>query len=92
MTDERIRELMKAKGFWQRPLSPTFLRVYRRLDACFVEPRPDGQWIVVVVRTCPQRKEWVTEKTEIPFTNPIAAATYAERHVIPALLAGKESA
>jgi hypothetical protein len=47
---------------------------------------------VVVVRDCPQRKEWVTEKIEIPFANPIAAATYANRVVIPALLAGKENA
>jgi hypothetical protein len=92
MTDERIRELMKAKGYYPRVTSRPYIRVYHRVDAGFIEPRPDGQWIVVVVRDCPQRKEWVTEKIEIPFANPIAAATYANRVVIPALLAGKENA
>ena len=93
MTEERVREILKEKGFYPRVTGPSYMRVFRRSDACFVEPQPDGMWLIVVVRfdRLSDRREWVSEKAEIAFQNPIAAATYANRHVIPALLAGKES-
>jgi hypothetical protein len=92
MTDERIRELMKAKGFWQRPLSPTFLRVYPRFNTCIVEQLADDTWGVTTHRVLPRQRTSSFVEEKVSFANPIAAATYAERHIIPALLAGKESA
>ncbi len=91
MTDERIVEIMKAKGFNKRPLSPTFLRVYARFDTCRVEQLADGKWGVTTHRVAPRQRTSSFVEEKVSFANPIAAATYANRHVIPALLAGKEN-
>ena len=85
MTDERIRELMKTKGFrangsdedcYYKRESPVLICVDYW---CY-----DGAWRVHAYA--------VGVRNLILFNNPIAAATYVDRVIIPALLAGKESA
>lgn len=93
MTDERIQELMEKKGFrtngsdedcYYKSESPVLNNCESPVLICVDYWCYDGAWRVHAYA--------VGVRNLILFANPIAAATYANRVVIPALLAGKESA
>ena len=84
MTDERVRQILAEKGFRTNFSGGGYKRESYSCVLVYFE-----QW---------DNEEYRVRVLDRPgfnvagFRNPIAAATYAERHVIPALLAGKESA
>ncbi len=87
MTDETVTK-MKEKGF----------RKWEGREDFYKDDGPSG--FSFFVEKCLDADIWCVSAqgnykivdVGIGFTSPIAAATYANRHVIPALLAGKESA
>ena len=92
MTDEHTDEIMREKGFTQRSiLFPTGRVIYRwwKNNEIEVTEISDGHHVYWIVKH--PRRPYELPPESRRFANPIAAATYAERHVIPALLAGKEA-
>jgi hypothetical protein len=87
MTDETVARIMKEKGFREWAGWKAFYKDDNPSGfSLYVEKHLDADiWCVSAQRGV----EFVDAK--IPFTSPIAAATYANRVVIPALLAGKEN-
>ena len=87
MTDETVTRVMKEKGF----------REWAGRKDFYKDDGPSG--FTFYVQKCLDADVWCVSAQRgvefvdvgIGFTSPIAAATYAERHVIPALLAGKEN-
>lgn len=93
MTDERTDSAMREKGFTQRSiLYPTGRVIYRYRENNEIEVTEvsDGHHVYWIVKH--PRRPYELPPESRRFANPIAAATYANRVVIPALLAGKESA
>ena len=90
MTDERTRELMKAKGFFTNCAGLVVFykdrQPKRHINLSVVQEGP-AEYCIMQYHPI---KGW--QRGKKLFHNPIAAATYANRVVIPALLAGKESA
>ena len=88
MKHVRTLELMKAKGFTPDGAAALYYTngvvQLTRVD----DMRTEG---VADYRIAARRLPYKRGHGALVFKNPIAAATYANRHVIPALLAGKEA-
>jgi len=83
MTEARVREIMEAKGFWSNNGGLTVF-YYGKVTA--VTQHAEQLFRVTYAHPI---KGW--REMPIDFRNPIAAATYAMRHVVCASVRGRQS-